>query len=92
MSEEIEITETETDSKSLFDKTGEELTVGDALKLQAVGFAGTLVVSVAAGAIAYGGVVAYDKFATWNRRRRWEKAADPLVLVEEAVEVTSEEE
>ena len=66
--DEIETTEETT----LMSKNLDDLTVGDALKINAIAAA----IPLAAFAVIYAGATAYDKLSSWNWRRKNAKSED----------------
>lgn len=67
--EELETTEETT----LMSKNLDDLTVGDALKINAIAAA----IPLAAFAVIFAGATAYDKLSAWNWRRKYAKSEDP---------------
>lgn len=73
MEEETTTTETE---KSVWNKTGEEVTVGDAVKIQLMWTAVSAAVIIGGSAAVAGAFAAYDALAARRAARRREKAAE----------------
>lgn len=71
MTEENEIETEETEAKSVWNKKGEELTVGDAAKIQTVYTLVSLGVMVGIPAVIVGGAAAWEKFQQMREARKY---------------------
>lgn len=71
MTEENEIETEETEAKSVWNKKGEELTVGDAAKIQTVYTLVSLGVMVGIPAVIVGGAAAWEKFQQTREARKY---------------------